>query len=164
MKTVLELFLIATVPEGFHVVRKEIDLTQEQRDPDLIADEYLRFLFSDSRLIADSERYILHSTSWRYEKSKKIVLTYIVYADSFSFAHMDPGLLRTGDIVVASTVTPKIPRPPVITQKAVLSHALRHLAFLMATDKNRICAQVISEETKARFIALDQELAGRISS
>ena len=127
------------------------------------AEEFLHFLFRDARLIVDNERYILHSTSWRYEKSRKIVLTYIVYADSFSFAHMDPSLLRTDDIAVASTVTPKIPQPPVITQKAVLSHALRHLAFLIATDKNRIYTQVISEETKTRFMALDQELAGRIS-
>jgi len=36
MRLSLELFLVTGIPEGFHVVRKEVDLTQEQRDPDII--------------------------------------------------------------------------------------------------------------------------------
>jgi len=162
MRTVLELFLVTSIPEGFHVVVRTLDITQESRDPDLVADEYLKFLFQDSRLITDSDRYILHSTSWRYDAPKTIVLTYIAFADSFSFKQLDPYLLRFNDISIASTKNPKKPRPDVITRNSVVSHALRHLAFLIATDAVGTYRKVISEETKQLFLHLDQSLAGRV--
>lgn len=163
MRTVLELFLLTSTPEGFHVVSRNLDITQETRDPDLVADEYLKFLFQDSRLITDADRYILHSTSWRYDAPKTITLTYVAYADSFSFKHLDPRLLRVDDIAIAQTKNPKKPRPAVITSSSVVSHALRHLAFLVATDKENVYKNVISAETKQLFLQLDRTLAGRIS-
>lgn len=162
MRTVLELFLLTSTPEGFHVVTRNLDITQETRDPDLVADEYLKFLFQDSQLVIDSDRYLLHSTSWRYDAPKTIVLTYVAYADSFSFKHLDPYLLRIADISIASTTNPKKPRPMVITRNSVVSHALRHLAFLIATDTEGIYRRVISEDTKRLFFQLDQLLAGRV--
>lgn len=164
MKTVLELFLVTRVPKNdFHVVRKSLDLTQEARDPDQVADEYIKFLFSNVSLIADREKYILHSTSWRYEAPRTIVLTYLVYADSFSLTGLNPYLLKLDDLRIAATENPQIPRPKNLTQHSVISHGIRHLAFLIATDEKNVYRKIISNETCAAFMNIDQSLAGRIN-
>lgn len=162
MKTLLELFLVTRIPEGFHVVRKALDLSQEQRDPDSVANEYVQFMFQDSSLITDKERYILHSTSWRYEAPHTIVLTYLVYADSFSFQHLHPYLLRTRELKLAHSENPKVPRPNNLSQNAILSHGLRHVAYLFSVDTRGVFKKVVSKETQQLFRRIDTQLAGEL--
>ena len=163
MKTVLELFLLTRIPEGFHVVRKALDMTQESRDPDKVADEYIQFLFQDSSVIHDKKKYILHSTSWRYDPPQTIILTYLVYAASFSFKQLNPFLLRFEQIAVAQTDNPKVPRPKNLTQISVISHGIRHLAYLISNDINSAFKNIVSAETHLLFQSVEKQLAGEIS-
>jgi hypothetical protein len=164
MRIILELFFVSQVAEGFHWVRREIDMSQEQQDPDVVATDYLTYFFADSRTITEKERYILHSTSWRYEKPRTICLTYIVFAETFSFAHLHPGLLKFSEIIVATTSNPKIPRPTLrLLPEQILSHGVRHLAFLISADRSGTFDTVIRPETKQKFVELHGTLAGRIS-
>lgn len=164
MTTALELFFVTSVTGGFQYIRREIGLTEEQRDPDLVATEYIRYLFTDSSIIAHRQRYILHSTSWRYELPHRIILTYIVYADTFQLRELFPGYLDNAHIAVVQTENPQTPRPVRIVPAAVLSHALRHLAFLIATDSKNVFRAVISKETITTFLQIDTQLAGRIAN
>ena len=160
MKTAVELFFVTPIPEGFHYIRKELDITQEFRDPDSVVKGFLEYFFSDSRLITDKERYILHSTSWRFEATKKIVLTYIVYSEYFTFSHSNPAFLQFSEISISQSEDPHTPRPKVITQNAVLSHALRHLAFLLANDTRNMYANIITSKTKDVFTKMHNEVSG----
>ena len=163
MKTVLELFLITCVTEGFHVVRKSLDMTQECRDPDQVADEYIQFLFQDISVISEKDRYILHSTSWRYDAPRSIILTYLVYADSFTLKNMSPFLLRFEGLKLAHSENPKVPRPKELTQTAVISHGIRHLAYLIISDQKGEFRKVVSTETHRVFEQLQTQLAGRLN-
>ncbi len=164
MKTVLELFLTTTITDGFHIVRKALDLSQECRDPDSVATEYIEFLFKDSTFIHDREKYILHSTSWRYEKPRTVVLTYLVYADSFSFRDMNPMRLAFNDLIISHSDNPKVPRPLELPHKSVIAHGIRHLAYLIKNDENSVYAKMISSETVQLFETLESQLAGRLAN
>jgi hypothetical protein len=163
MKTTVELFLVAPVKGGFHWLRKAIDISQEQQDPDTVATHFLDYFFCDTRSVTEKERYILHSTSWRYEPRDYIVLTYIAFAETFRFEHLSPGFLQYKEMSVVSGRNPKIPRPKGrLLPEQILSHGMRHIAYLVAHDADGIFSSVISAETKAMFVKVHGTLAGRL--
>lgn len=162
MKLLLEVYLVSYVKEGFHYVRKELNLVQDQRDPDQIANEYLKYLFNDSRLITDKEKYILHSTSWRYEIPNRVLLTYVVYADSFIFKGMNPRLIRTKDLHIARSSNAKVPRPIRITSDEVVSHGIRHIGYLLRNDARKVFKGIVEKKAKDILLNLSDELAGKI--
>lgn len=163
MKTALELFLLTRIPDGFHVVKKVLDITQEQRDPDHIADDFIRYLFIDFHVIQEKGKYLLHSTSWRFEDPRSIILTYLAYSDRFSFAHLSPYRLLDNELHIEHSTNPEKPRPSNISEKAVVSHGIRHLAYLIATDQNGTFDGILSTLTFSRFLELEHQLAGRVS-
>lgn len=162
MKTALELFLLTRIPDGFHVVRKVLDITQEQRDPDQVADDFIRYLFIDFHVIQEKGRYLLHSTSWRFEEPRTIFLTYLAYSDKFSFSHLSPYPLLDRDLHIEHSTNPEKPRPTDISEKAVVSHGIRHLAYLISTDQQKVFDGILSVSTLAKFQELEQQLAGRV--
>jgi hypothetical protein len=163
MKNILEIYFVSRVSDGFHWLRREIDISQEQQDPDSIVTDYLYYFFADSNVITQKDRYILHSTSWRYTEPRSIVLTYIVYADSFNFSHLQPGFLSQQELEIAESSNPKVPRPTKrILPEQVLSHGIRHIAFLISKDEKSVFQRVVSHDTKVYFEQLHKELAGRI--
>lgn len=75
---------------------------------------------------------VVHSTSWRYEEGR-IVLTYVVVVEPP--LHLPPGSLELvpverSDLARGASMAP----PDSITVKAVLEHAVRHLAWLSRDD------------------------------
>jgi hypothetical protein len=164
MKTIVEIFFVTRVPEGFHWMRREIDISQDRQDPDKIVTDYLYYFFADSKVITQKDRYILHSTSWRYVEPQSLLLTYIVYADTLSFAHLEPGLLSKNEINMAHSTNPKVPRPVArILPEQVLSHGIRHLAYLIVNDNKNVYRSVISKDTQQYFELLHLSLAGCVS-
>lgn len=163
MKLELELFLVRCIPEGFHYLQKKLSISQENRDPDSVAAEYLEFLFADNRLLTEKDRYILHSTSWRYEQPAQLVLTYLAYSDLFSFESMNPGLLRLSELSVAHSENAHIPRPRRILPKDVLSHGIRHIAFLLENEPTGVMRAVVDTDSLEVFATIKPTLAGRIA-
>ena len=101
--------------------------------------------------IAD-KRLVIHSTSWRYEKSH-FVLTYLVYSD---------------DLELDGAKTVRLARLPSASRGrrgrlGVLSHALRHLAFLAAEDP-RPYRRSLDPATRRALAKLEPAVAGREQS
>ncbi|MBB6553213.1 hypothetical protein [Nonomuraea rubra] len=73
---------------------------------------------------------VVHSTSWRHRPEGQIVLTYAVCPDPEP--HLPAEELPV--LHIAQGSAPAAPAPERIDTTNVASHAVRHLAFLMATD------------------------------
>ena len=78
---------------------------------------------------------VLHSTSWRYEPSGTLILTYALLPDPDSDTDPDRAAaepLRSLDL--ARGAYSASPAPAHISVRHVAAHALRHLALLAHTD------------------------------
>jgi len=131
----------------FQVAR--IDLERSRRDPTISVRE-----FADARFGEPDALRILHSTSWRYERDR-IVLSYLVYSDRLA----PPGRSRRARIdALPSPEEPARDRRD--RERAVASHALRHLAFLVAQDPNKYRAK-LSADTRRALRRVRPAAAGR---
>jgi hypothetical protein len=131
----------------FQVAR--FDLTRSRGEPDAAARE-----FADMRLRPDALR-VVHSTSWRYERGR-IVLSYLVYSDRLTFRG------RSRRALMDALPPPEEPaRDARDRDRAVASHALRHLAFLVAEDPVEYRAK-LSPATRRALRRLRPEAAGRV--
>ncbi|MEV4748904.1 hypothetical protein AB0K21_21205 [Streptosporangium sp. NPDC049248] len=81
-------------------------------------------------LTAEATSTVVHSTSWRYQPEGQVVLTYAVCPDPA--AHL-PAIALT-HFRLARGATSSAPSPEHLQIENVVTHALRHLAFLMLTD------------------------------
>ena len=132
----------------FQVAR--LDLERSRRDPDTSVRE-----FADARLGEPDALRVVHSTSWRYERDR-IVLSYLVYSDRLA----PPGRTRRARLdALPSAEEPA--RDARDRDRAVASHALRHLAFLVAEDPDKYRAK-LSAETRRALRPLKPAAAGRV--
>jgi hypothetical protein len=132
----------------FQVAR--FDLERSRRDPDMSVRE-----FADGRLGAPDALRVVHSTSWRYERGR-IVLSYLVYSDRLA----PPGRSRRARL--DALPSPEEPaRETRDRDRAVASHALRHLAFLVAQDPYEYRPK-LSVETIRALRPLRPAAAGRV--
>jgi hypothetical protein len=132
----------------FQVAR--LDLERSRRDPDTNVRE-----FADARLGEPDALRVVHSTSWRYERGR-IVLSYLVYSDRLA----PPGRSRRAR--VDALPSPEEPaRDARDRDRAVASHALRHLAFLVAEDPDQYRAK-LSADTVRALRPLKPAAAGRV--
>src|SRR5437588_8929314 len=100
--------------------------------------------------VAD-RRLVIHSTSWRYEKSH-FVLTYLAFSDDFTFDGQRVSLRRLPSAKKGSR-----------SRLGVVSHALRHLAFLAAEDP-RPYRRALEPKTRRALANLEPAVAGREQS
>ena len=132
----------------FQVAR--LDLERSRRDPDTAVRE-----FADARLGEPDALRVVHSTSWRYERGR-IVSSYLVYSDRLA----PPGRSRRAR--VDALPSPEEPaRDARERDRAVASHALRHLAFLVAEDPDEYRAK-LSADTLRALRPLKPAAAGRV--
>jgi hypothetical protein len=78
------------------------------------------------------KKAIVHSTSWRYD-AERIVLTFLAYSDQLS---MD-GLSRSLPLDEAEDLASDDEG-----QASIAAHAIRHLAFLIATDAKEFTPKI----------------------
>jgi hypothetical protein len=131
----------------FQIARFEL---RSRRDPDESARE-----FADARRGEPDALRVVHSTSWRYEGGG-IVLSYLVYSDRLVFR----GRSRLARL--EALPSPEEPaRDARDRDRAVASHALRHLAFLVAQDPNEFEAK-LSPATRRALRRLRPAAAGRV--
>jgi hypothetical protein len=130
----------------FQVAR--LDLERSRRDPDVSVHE-----FADARLGEPDALRVVHSTSWRYERGR-IVLSYV--ADRLA----PRGRSRRARL--DALPSPEEPAGDARDRdRAVASHALRHLAFLVAQDPDEYRAK-LSAETRRALRRLRPAAAGRM--
>ena len=131
-------------------------------DPDMLARNLLKQRLEQQPFcrMESLERCILHSTSWRYERSGMIVLTYMGYCDTAVFAQENWTELDLRLPEPPHDSTPQRPRPSRIDEAQVAAHGMRHLAYLIR--RNSAMRDLLGPESLAAFQLLDEVLAGRI--
>lgn len=136
-----------------HALRFQVarfDLSRSRGDPDESVRE-----FAQRRLREGDALRVVHSTSWRYER-EGIVLSYLVYSDRLAFR----GRSRLARL--DALPSPEEPARDARDQgRAVASHALRHLAFLVAQDPKEYEAK-LSPSTLRALRRLRPAAAGRV--
>ncbi|WP_248959916.1 hypothetical protein [Sphaerisporangium perillae] len=83
-----------------------------------------------SGVAAEQSSVTVHSTSWRYDPSGQVVLTYAVCPDPW----LELPAAELTYMRVARGGAPATPTPDDLTVANVVAHAIRHLAFLKVTD------------------------------
>lgn len=157
MAIILEVFLTKIVEENIFYKRIELDITQKSDNPDdlviLLVQKYNSTLIEKNKIIS-------HSTSWRHQEGSTVI-TYIVYSDEFDFQGSDVGLLPLSEINIIHSGDPARPAPKDVPIESVISHGIRHLAFLV-TNNPSIYNSTLSSNTLLRFKEIDTALAGKI--
>jgi hypothetical protein len=111
-------------------------------DPMDTAKAVLTERFSDVSL----RKAIVHSTSWRYD-DETIVLTFLAYSDEIPI----DGLSRTLALDEAEDLANEDEG-----QASIAAHAIRHLAFLVATEPKEFIPKIRkSALTRIRRVAPD---------
>lgn len=158
MKHTLEIFLTKIVDTDILYQQVKVDITDKADNPD---DLVLLAVQKYNREIIEKSRLISHSTSWRYVEGGETVITYIVYSDAFDFENSNTQSLAIEDIVIIDSGDTSRPAPKVIPIKSVISHGIRHLAYLV-TNNPSVYQVVLTQNTVLRFKEIDIALAGKI--
>ena len=110
---------------------------------------------------------MVHSTSWRYEESGAVVLTYLAYGEELNptaGAQRDAQTIRTNALPGIGMTDPDKPRPPSLAHEDVLAHGLRHLALLARRAGGDRFVERLGERSRKFFSSIEPELAGKIGS
>ena len=89
------------------------------------------------------------------------MLTYVAYSDKLEF---EKGKAKSLPLKKLKTITKKSrkPRSRAELEKDVVSHAMRHIAFLIRTDDQIDFDSALTPKTKKVFQSLWVSLAGRV--
>jgi hypothetical protein len=161
MKTILEIFYLRILGNRVRYQRKQANLSRKGGDPN----HMIQSLIQEKRETASGEveekEFVVHSTSWRYAQPDKIMLTYVAYSDELEF---EKGKFHSVPLKNLKTITKKSrkPRTRAALEKTVVSHAMRHMAFLIRTDDQIDFDSALTPETKKVFKSLWVSLAGRV--
>lgn len=161
MKTILEIFYVRVVGKSVRYQHREANLSRKGGDPDrmiwTLIQEKRR---ADSGEVEEKE-FIIHSTSWRYEQTGKVILTYVAYSDELEFPK---GKSKSVPLKKLRMITKKSRKPRSHTEleKKVVSHAMRHIAFLIQTGDQEDFKSALKSETREVFERLWVSLAGKV--
>jgi hypothetical protein len=168
-KIFIEIFRARIRDEKVLYTKHLVDIEpSDQRDPDDIVQEELQKHMHVDHI----EKAITHSTSWRYEKENlhgekvgAIILTYLVYSDFMELSsneHYQIKELKLSDMSIATGKSHKTPRPEVIEEEHVLSHAIRHLAFLLNNKDKDHFGHLLSQDTQKKITEYKPALATKL--
>ena len=161
MKTVLEIFYLRIAGDRVRYQRRQANLSRKDGDPDRMLKSYLQEKRRDPSGKVESREFIVHSTSWRYERPDKVVLTYVAYSDQLKF---ERGKVKSLSMKRLSTITKKSrrPRSRAELEKKVVSHAMRHIAFLIQTEDSIDFESALTPKTRKTFEKLWVSLDGQV--
>jgi len=160
MKLFIEVFFVKINLDKVIYHKHQFDITDVNSNPDDLVFNLLNDESNGIPKIAN-DSFVIHSTSWRYE-TDKIILTYIVYSDEIDFSKHQSKEFLASDFVIAKGEDSKRPRPKEINELNVLSHAIRHLGFLIRTGEREKYAKAISKENVEFLEKSYTALAGEI--
>lgn len=158
MQHTLEIFLTKIVDTDILYKQVKIDITDKTENPD---DLVLLAVQKYNNEIIERSRLISHSTSWRYVEGGETIITYIVYSDDFDFDSSTAQALAIEDIKILDSGDVARPAPKIIPLASVVSHGIRHLAFLVSNNPS-VYQVVLTPNTILRFKEIDSALAGKI--
>jgi hypothetical protein len=161
MRTILEIFYIRIMEDRVRYQRKQANLSKKGGDPDSMILSLIQEKNRDSAGEVEEQEFIVHSTSWRYEQPGKVMLTYVAYSDELEF---EKGKSQSFLLKKLKTIAKKSekPRTRAALEKKVVSHALRHIAFLIKTDSQTDFKSALIPETREVFEKLWVSLAGKL--
>ena len=159
MRTILEIFYVRIMGSKVCYQRKQANLSKRGSSPDKLIQSLIQEKRNDSSGDVEEKEFIVHSTSWRYTKPDKVMLTYVAYSDDLEF---QKGKTKRLPLKKLKTMTKKSykPRSQTELQNRVVSHALRHVAFLIQTERQSDFTS--TPETKKVFEKLWVSLAGKV--
>ncbi|MFB3828246.1 MAG: hypothetical protein ACE15B_15865 [Bryobacteraceae bacterium] len=140
--------------DSVRYLRRVAEMRRSGAGPDALARELTRDLGAPA---------ILHSTSWRWEKDARVVLTYLAYYDKAEFPG-NPVELPWGRLAPPPATDPQRPRPARIREEDVLAHGLRHFSFLVRYARDGRLAAALSPRSLAFFRGICGQLAGRLEA
>lgn len=161
MQTILEIFYLRVAGKSVRYQRKLANLSRKGGDPDA----KIRSLIQEKRQLDSGEvqekEFIVHSTSWRYEQPDKVLLTYVAYSDELKFKR---GTSHTLPLQKLRTITKnnKKPASQGELEKKVVSHAMRHIAFLIQSGDQEDFKSALKPATVKVFEKLWVSLAGEV--
>jgi len=162
MKSYLEIFIVSfESAERVRYARMAVDISEDKRNPDAVVQGLIKAHPGDVPVVIDN-KYISHSTSWRYEHNGSIYLTYVVYSEHVDFHGARTKSLSLHDMDIPQTDSPERPRPDVIMEKHVLSHGMSHLCHLVKTSPDNTFAGILSPDSRILFFRMLPVLAGKI--
>jgi hypothetical protein len=85
MKTILEIFYVRIIGDKVRYQRKEANLSKKGGDPAGIIQSLIQEKRRASSGKVEKKEFIVHSTSWRYARPGKVMLTYVAYSDELEF-------------------------------------------------------------------------------
>ena len=161
MKIILEIFYLRIMGKSVRYQRKQANLSRKGGDPDRLIRSLIQEKRTDSSGEVEEKEFIIHSTSWRYTQPDKIMLTYVAYSDELEFRKGGSNRLPLKKL---STITRKNRKPGsrAELEKKVVSHAMRHIAFLIQTGDQDDFESALTSETKEVFKKLWVSLAGKV--
>lgn len=142
----------------YQTLRK--DISSLQKDPDDLVHEIIRTP-SDLRSVFSPQQCIVHSTSWRYEKPRDLILTYLVFSDKAMLAREASEVLCLDKIGIAEPTNPSRPRPLNIQHEQVVLHGIRHISHLVKQKNQNFCDNLETRSILA-FQQMETNLAGRV--
>ncbi|MCC7304462.1 hypothetical protein IT418_03575 [bacterium] len=158
MKVALEIFFIKLVGEEVSYQKTITDISSTSLDPTIAINEAISKTFLGGN-VPIQDHYIVHSTSWRFDEGT-VILTYIVYSEKFQFPHKDTNVLPLSNLRIEPVRFQH--GNTVIGEVNVISHAIRHLGFLVGHDSEGKYVQATSPETIEKLKKIYPVLAGRI--
>ncbi len=161
MKIILEIFYLRILGNRVRYQRKQVNLSKKGDDPNRMIQSLIQEKRDTAEGDVEEKEFVVHSTSWRYTKPDKIMLTYVAYSDELEF---EKGKFHSLPLKKLKTITKKSrkPRTRAALEKKVVSHAMRHMAFLIRTDDQTGFDSALTPETKKVFKSLWVSLAGRV--
>jgi hypothetical protein len=111
--------------------------------------------------MVERKEFVVHSTSWRYAQPNKIMLTYVACSDELKFERDTYDNLPLKSLRMISKNSRK-PTSRAELEKKVVLQGMRHIAFLIKTDKEIDFKCALSPETREVFDKLWVSLAGKL--
>lgn len=161
MRTILEIFYVRIMGDRVRYQRKQANLSKKGGDPDSMILSLIQEKHRDSAGEVEEKEFIIHSTSWRYEQPGKVMLTYVAYSDALEFEKGGSWSFPLKKLKAINKKSQK-PRTRAALEKKVVSHALRHIAFLINTDNQIDYKSALTPETREVFQKLWVSLAGKV--
>ena len=161
MKTILEVYYLRLFGQRIRYRRREVNLSRKGSDPDQLIWSLIRQEHDEPHEPEEEHEFIVHSTSWRYGRPGKVLLTYVAYSDRLEFKK---GTWKSIPLKDLRSITKRSrkPRSQTALEKKVVSHAVRHIAFLIKTDQEIDFKSAMRPQTRATFDKLWVSLAGRV--
>ena len=161
MRTILEIFYVRILGKSVGYQRKQAHLSRKGSDPDRMIQSLIQEKRRAESGQVEQQEFVVHSTSWRYARPDKVLLTYVAYSDELQFKKGNFHRLPLRKLRKITKKSRK-PRSEAELEKQVVSHAMRHIAFLIQSGDPDDFKSALKPETMEVFEKLWASLAGKV--